>query len=80
MLGVAVQLCTLMWLGFVPDEVATAPDAVVGRLSQRLGIAMGELFDQTISGRGAAAKQKVAEALAERAKGGRTGRRCWTRS
>jgi TnpA family transposase len=42
-LGVAVQLCTLPWLGFVPDEVALAPDAVVGRLSQRLGIAMGEL-------------------------------------
>ncbi|GIJ28257.1 DDE transposase [Micromonospora qiuiae] len=42
-LGVAVQLCTLPWLGFVPDEVAGAPDAVVGRLSQRLGIAMGEL-------------------------------------
>ena len=42
-LGVAVQLCSLPWLGFVPDEVALAPDAVVGRLSQRLGIAMGEL-------------------------------------
>jgi hypothetical protein len=42
-LGVAVQSCTLPWLGFVPDEVALAPDAVVGRLSQRLGIAMGEL-------------------------------------
>jgi hypothetical protein len=42
-LGVAVQLCTLAWLGFVPDEVALAPDAAVGRLSQRLGIAMGEL-------------------------------------
>jgi len=42
-LGVAVQLCTLPWLGFVPDEVALAPDAAVGRLSQRLGIAIGEL-------------------------------------
>src|SRR6266496_283978 len=31
------------WLGFVPDEVAAAPAAAVGRLSQRLGIAMGEL-------------------------------------
>ncbi|MBC8989600.1 Tn3 family transposase [Micromonospora chalcea] len=42
-LGVAVQLCTLPWLGFVPDDVAAAPAAVVGRLSQRLRIAMGEL-------------------------------------
>lgn len=42
-LGVAVQLCSLPWLGYVPDEVALAPDAAVGRLSQRLGIAMGEL-------------------------------------
>jgi hypothetical protein len=29
-LGVAVQLCTLPWLGFVPDEVAAAPAAAVG--------------------------------------------------
>jgi hypothetical protein len=42
-LGVAVQLCTLPWLGFVPDEVPAAPAAAVGRLWQRLGIAMGEL-------------------------------------
>jgi hypothetical protein len=42
-LGAAVQLYTLSWLGFVPDEVALAPAAAVGRLSQRLGIAMGEL-------------------------------------
>jgi hypothetical protein len=43
MLGAAVQLCTLPWLGFVPDEVATAPAAAVARLSERLGIAVGEL-------------------------------------
>ncbi|MGC5051665.1 Tn3 family transposase [Micromonospora sp. DT48] len=42
-LGAAVQLCTLPWLGFVPDEVVSAPAAVVGRLSQRLGVPMGEL-------------------------------------
>ena len=42
-LGAAVQLCTLPWLGFVPDEVTAAPAAAVGRLSQRLDIAMGEL-------------------------------------
>ena len=30
-MGVAVQLCTLRWLGFVPDDVAAAPAAVVAR-------------------------------------------------
>ena len=42
-LGAAVQLCTLPWLGFVPDDVAAAPAAAVARLSERLGIAVGEL-------------------------------------
>lgn len=28
-LGLAVQLCTLLWLGFVHDDVALAPAAVV---------------------------------------------------
>jgi hypothetical protein len=42
-LGVAVQLCTLPWLGFVPDDVPAAPAAAVARLSERLGIPVGEL-------------------------------------
>jgi hypothetical protein len=42
-MGVAVQLCTLPWLGFVPDDVAAAPAAVVARLSERLGVPVGEL-------------------------------------
>jgi TnpA family transposase len=42
-LGAAVQLCTLPWLGFVPDDAPSAPAAAVGRLSQRLNIPMGEL-------------------------------------
>ncbi|MEO3848344.1 DUF4158 domain-containing protein [Streptomyces sp. B8F3] len=29
-LGAAVQLCTLPWLGFVPDEVSAAPSLQVG--------------------------------------------------
>jgi hypothetical protein len=44
-LGAAVQLSTLPWLGFVPDEVASAPAAAVARLSDRLGIAAGLLDD-----------------------------------
>ncbi len=42
-LGAAVQLCALPWLGFVPDDVVSAPAAGVARLSERLGIVMGEL-------------------------------------
>jgi hypothetical protein len=42
-LGAAVQLCTLTWLGFVPDDVTVVPADAVGRLSQRLGIPVGEL-------------------------------------
>ncbi|MEU6757749.1 DUF4158 domain-containing protein [Streptomyces sp. NPDC046685] len=37
--GAAVQLCTLPWLGFVPDEVFSAPPpAAVGRLAGQLGL------------------------------------------
>ncbi len=42
-LGAAVQLCTLPWLGFVPDDVAAAPAAAVARLSDRLGIPPADL-------------------------------------
>lgn len=38
-IGVAVQLCTLPWLGFVPDEVTTAPSPAVERLCRQLSIA-----------------------------------------
>ena len=37
-LGLAVQLCTLPWLGFVPDEVGSAPPAAVARLAERLDL------------------------------------------
>ena len=42
-LGLAVQLCTLPWLGFVPDDVGAAPPVAVARLASRLGIPAGEL-------------------------------------
>ncbi|MGH3706543.1 MAG: DUF4158 domain-containing protein, partial [Pseudonocardiaceae bacterium] len=42
-LGVSVQLCVLPWLGFVPDEVGSAPEAAVARLAAGLGIPAGEL-------------------------------------
>jgi hypothetical protein len=37
-LGAAVQLCTLPWLGFVPDEVSSVPRAAVDRLGERLRV------------------------------------------
>ncbi|GII94365.1 DDE transposase [Sinosporangium siamense] len=42
-LGMLVQLCTLPWLGFVPDDVTSAPPAVVARLAERLGVAPAAL-------------------------------------
>ncbi len=38
-LGLAVALCTLPWLGFVPDDVASAPRAAVARLGEQLKVA-----------------------------------------
>lgn len=37
-LGLAVQLCTLPWLGFVPDDVASVPAPAVVRLADHLRI------------------------------------------
>ena len=37
-LGLAVALCTLPWLGFVPDEVRAAPPVAVARLAERLRV------------------------------------------
>ena len=42
-LGLAVQLCTLPWLGFVPDDVTAAPPAVVTRLAEQLHVDAGAL-------------------------------------
>ena len=42
-LGLAVQLCTLPWLGFVPDAVSSAPAVAVARLTERLQVPVSEL-------------------------------------
>lgn len=42
-LGLAVQLSTLQWLGFVPDDVASALPVAVARLAERLGVDLPEL-------------------------------------
>lgn len=35
-LGLAITLCTLPWLGFVPDRLATAPTVAVARVAEQL--------------------------------------------
>src|ERR1035437_233477 len=42
-LGLAVQLCTLPWLGFVPDAVRAAPPVAMARLGARLKVDPGVL-------------------------------------
>jgi hypothetical protein len=42
-LGLAIQLCVLPWLGFVPDEVKAAPPAAVARIATQLGVEAGVL-------------------------------------
>lgn len=37
-LGLAVTLCTLPWLGFVPDNVSAAPPVAVARLADQLRV------------------------------------------
>lgn len=37
-LGLAVALCTLPWLGFVPDKVGTAPPVAVARVAEQLKV------------------------------------------
>ena len=44
-LGAAVQLCTLRWLGFVPDDVASAPTVVVERLAGQVGVPPDAIVD-----------------------------------
>jgi hypothetical protein len=51
-------LCTLPWLGFVPDEVPSAPPTAVGRLARQLGLPVevlrgyGVSREQTLHGAG----------------------------
>jgi hypothetical protein len=42
-LGAAVQLCTLAWLGWIPDDLTGCPSAAVNRLGSQLGLAPDDL-------------------------------------
>jgi hypothetical protein len=42
-LGAAVQLCTLPWLGWIPNDLTGCPSAAVSRLGSQLGLAPDDL-------------------------------------
>nr|WP_280273018.1 DUF4158 domain-containing protein [Nocardia wallacei] len=42
-LGLAIALCTLPWLGFVPDRLVTAPPVAVTRVAEQLRVAPVEI-------------------------------------
>ena len=42
-LGAAVQLCSLSWLGWIPDGLTGCPSAAVGRLGGLLGLAVEDV-------------------------------------
>ena len=42
-LGMAVVLCTLPWLGFVPEKLASAPPVAVARLAELLDVEAAEI-------------------------------------
>ncbi|SDG69828.1 Transposase and inactivated derivatives, TnpA family [Lentzea fradiae] len=42
-IGMAVQLCALPWLGFVPDDVTAVPAAAANRVGVQLGIPIADL-------------------------------------
>jgi len=52
-LGLAVQLCALRFLGFVPGDLATAPAEITDRLAERLGVAASTLarYSDDVDGR-----------------------------
>src|SRR5664280_645308 len=56
-LGAAVQLCTLPWLGLVPSEVASAPAAAVARLADRLETPSARCSGRRVRTRSAAVRR-----------------------
>ncbi len=52
-LGLAVQLCALPFLGFIPADLAATPAQVVERLAERIGVSPGALarYVGEVSGR-----------------------------
>jgi hypothetical protein len=44
-LAVALQVCSLRWLGFIPDDLWSAPERAVSYLAEQLDVAAAVLTD-----------------------------------
>jgi Domain of unknown function (DUF4158) len=47
-LGIALQLCSLRWLGFVPDELSGAPPEGIATLAETLDVPARAVFDYSV--------------------------------
>jgi len=47
-LGIALQLCALRWLGFVPDDLTAAPPEAVTALGRVLDVPARAIFDYSV--------------------------------
>jgi hypothetical protein len=47
-LGIALQLCSLRWLGFIPEDLAGAPPEALARLGEALDVATLVIFEYAV--------------------------------
>jgi TnpA family transposase len=47
-LGIALQLCSLRWLGFVPDELSAAPPEAISTVAESLDVPARAIFDYAV--------------------------------
>jgi TnpA family transposase len=47
-LGIALQLCSLPWLGFIPEDLAGAPQEALARLGGELDVAPPVIFEYAV--------------------------------
>ncbi|TDD13150.1 DUF4158 domain-containing protein [Nonomuraea diastatica] len=58
-LGLAVQLCTLPWLGYIPDNLQEVPRAALVRLAGQMAVFPGDVWNSTREPRRTARKPAV---------------------
>ena len=47
-LGIALQLCALRWLGFIPEDLAAAPPEAIAALADVLDVPPRAIFDYSV--------------------------------